>query len=70
VWYNAFKVIVGKAADDLGWEPREVQETVWSAVMAIGLLKAGGLKDEEVIDSLTHDLVKQSWNLEAFFDDT
>src|SRR6266536_1776957 len=65
----AYKVAITKAADALGQEPREIQETVWAAIMAIAMLKTGGLKDNELIPNLTHKLVKESWDMEGVFKD-
>ncbi len=65
----AYKVAVTKAAEALGWEPREVQETVWAATMSIAMLKAGGIENDQVIKNLTHRLVRESWDMEGVFKD-
>lgn len=69
VKYNSYKMLVGRAAKELGWEPREVQETVWAAAMGIGLLRASGLKQEDVVKKFTHEMARHSWDMEEMLND-
>lgn len=67
--YHAYKLAVGKAAEQLGWEPRQVQETVWAAAMGIGMLRAAGVKSPDLVNTFTHEMAKESWDMKGVFND-
>ena len=51
---------VGKAALQLGWEPKEVMEAVWASVISIAVLKSKKFTAEQMADiglSIDQDLV-------------
>lgn len=60
---KAYKVAVAEAAHQLGWEPRQVQETLWSAVVAIVAAKNHGMATEDVLKLLKHENAFQAWNV-------
>lgn len=71
--YLAYKKSVASAANQLGWEPREVQETVWTALLAVMVakeFKTGGLfgGDEKILDLLDHQAVREGWNIHNLLD--
>jgi len=61
--YNAYKVAMGQAAHEMGWEPREVQEAVWTAVVSIIAMKNYGVHPEKILDKLRHEDSFHAWNV-------
>lgn len=72
--YLAYKTLVGHAAQRLGWEPREVQEAVWTAVIGImalryadeGLMKVPDAK--KIAAKLDARAVAAGWDITSLFD--
>lgn len=65
--YMAYKHAVAEAAKKLGWTLAEVQETVWTGVVALAAAKSAGIPAKKIQDYLTHDAVRKGWqNHEAF----
>lgn len=61
---KAYKVAVAEAGIQLGWEPRQVQETLWSAVVAIIAAKnLGADSSKKVLSMLRHENAFQAWNV-------
>lgn len=65
--YMAYKHAVADAAKRLGWSLAEVQESVWTGVVALAAAKSAGIPVKKIQDYLTHDTVRKGWqNHEAF----
>lgn len=60
---KAYKVAIAEAAIQLGWEPRQVQETLWSAVVAIIAAKNRGIATKDILSRLRHENAFQAWNV-------
>lgn len=63
----AYKTLLAKAAADLGWEPREVQEAVWTATVAAMLSKhlGAGPKAAQILGKLNRRAVQAGWSLNS-----
>lgn len=65
--YMAFKHGVADAAKRLDWSLSEVQESVWTGVIAIAAAVSLGIPINKIQDYLTYDTVRKGWqNHEAF----
>lgn len=60
---KAYKVAIAHGAKQLGWEPREVQETLWSAVVATIAAKNHGIPHDKILTHLRHENAFQAWNV-------
>lgn len=61
--YNAYKSLIATAAADLGWEPRQVQETVWTAVVAIAAARSLGVTPDQILNTIKHEDALHAWNV-------
>ena len=61
--YNAYKVALAHAAEELGWEPRELQESVWAAVVSLVAAKNLNIPTSEILSRLRHEDVFHAWNV-------
>lgn len=61
--YKAYKVAIAHAAQQLGWEPRQIQETAWSAVVGIIAAKNAGVPHDAILQFLRHENAFQAWNV-------
>ena len=65
--YLAYKHAVAEAAKKLGWTLAEVQESVWTGVVALAAAKSAGIPPKKIQEYLTADTVRKGWqNHEAF----
>jgi hypothetical protein len=72
VLFTAYKTLGNHVAKKLGWTLEQTQEAVWSTVIAVGTLKkyarsaegkAAGFKESDIVDSIDHEMVHQSWDI-------
>jgi len=63
----AYKTLINKAAADLGWEPRQVQEAVWTTIVGVMVAKhlGAGPKSHEILKYLSRKAIRGGWSLEA-----
>lgn len=61
----AYKTLVAKAASDLGWEPREVQEAAWVAALAVMTAKhlGAGPRAGSILRKLNRKAIQAGWSL-------
>ena len=65
--YIAYKTLVREAARKLGWRMSEVQESVWTAIVAIKAARSLNIPHNKVVEALDHDTVRKGWqNHESF----
>lgn len=70
-YYMAYKHALASAAQKLGWKISEVQEAVWTGIVALaaanGVSRDHGIPFEKIQEALTQDAVRKGWqNHEAF----
>lgn len=74
--YFAYKTLLGHAAKQLGWSPREVQETVWTALMSIMAAKGHNPdlvtdepRAEDIVATLDRKSIAKGWDLTGLLTD-
>lgn len=63
----AYKTLIGKAAQELGWEPREVQEAVWVATVGVIVARNLGASPEadQILSKLNTHALQAGWDLDT-----
>lgn len=61
--YNAYKVALAHAAHALGWEPREMQESVWASIVSLVAARNLGIPPEKILNHLKHESTFHAWNV-------
>lgn len=76
VVHLAYKKLLGHAADELGWEPRQVQEAVWVGVLGLMAAKKRTQQREgdktdygTLMSSLTNRALRAGWDIHTVFKD-
>jgi len=67
---HAFKTLLAETARGMGWEPRQVQEAVWTGILALMAAKKDGGKGasfEEAIKPLSRRAVRAGWDMHTVF---
>jgi hypothetical protein len=65
--YMAYKHAVAEAAKQLKWNLAQVQESVWTGIVALAAAKSAGIPVKKIQEYLTADAVRKGWqNHEAF----
>lgn len=66
--YLGYKYAINEAAKKLGWTPSEVQESVWTGILALMAANEVGIPKKQVLQHLTSDVVRKGWeNHEAIY---
>jgi hypothetical protein len=65
--YYAYKEALAHAARTLGWTSAEVQESVWTGVVAIMAANALGIPHDKILHHLTEDAVRKGWQSHEAF---
>lgn len=66
-YYAAFKEAVYAAAKQLNWSPEQVQETIWTNLLALLATKGAGLPADKVRSYLDNDAVGKGWKSHEAF---
>lgn len=66
-FYLAYKKLLHAAAEQMGWEPREAQESVWTGLLGVAVAKGLGAKNDETLNLLNHEAVSQGWDMHSLF---
>jgi uncharacterized protein (TIGR02996 family) len=61
----AYKTLVAQAASEMGWNPNEVQESVWTAALAVMVAKHHGAanKADSILGGLNRQAIQAGWSL-------
>lgn len=64
-----YKTLVSHAAREMGWEPRQVQEAVWVAILSLALAKRHGADGSfgSLVEKLDRRAMRSGWDMHTVF---
>lgn len=67
----AYKTLIGHTADRTGYDQREVQEAVWTSIIAIIVAKhmGAGPDAKSILSKLSNSAIRAGWSLESVLRD-